>query len=162
MQGSPPTQPPVTLYSGIVAVNRDGTAEVAFELPEFAGTVRVMAVAWSRDKVGRAAGDVTVRDPVVVTATLPRFILVGDRSTMQLELDNVEGPAGDYRVAVEANGPVSFGSGAPQRMQLRAKQRYRLAVPLAAAAAGTANLKVRIEGPENFALDRSRSCSRIP
>ena len=93
LQGSPPTQPPVALYSGIVTVAADGTAEVAFDIPEFAGTLRVMAVAWSQDKVGRAVGDVTVRDPVVVTATLPRFILIGDRSNLQLELDNVEGLA---------------------------------------------------------------------
>src|SRR6202030_3557618 len=40
-QGSPPTQPPVTLYSGIVAVGPDGTAEIDFAIPEFAGTVRL-------------------------------------------------------------------------------------------------------------------------
>src|SRR5262249_27363608 len=67
--GTPPTQPPLALYSGLVAVAADGSAEVAFDLPAFAGTVRVMAVAWSKDKVGRAAGDVIVRDPVVVSAT---------------------------------------------------------------------------------------------
>jgi uncharacterized protein YfaS (alpha-2-macroglobulin family) len=155
LQGSPPTQPPVALYSGIVTVNRDGTAEVAFEIPEFNGTVRVMAVAWSRDKVGRAMGDVTVRDPVIVTATVPRFILVGDRSTMQLEIDNVEGPAGEYRVAVETDGPVRPGVGAPQTVQLRAKQRGRLAVPMTASAAGIANIRVQIAGPGNFALDRN-------
>jgi alpha-2-macroglobulin len=162
LQGSPPTQPPVTLYSGIVAVNRDGTAEVAFEIPEFAGTVRVMAVAWSRDKVGRAVGDVTVRDPVVATATLPRFILVGDRSTMQLELDNVEGPAGDYRIALETDGPVRLGTGVPQTVQLRAKQRNRFAVPLTASAAGIANIKIRIAGPANFALDRNYMLAAKP
>jgi uncharacterized protein YfaS (alpha-2-macroglobulin family) len=155
LQGSPPTQPPVTLYSGIVTVGRDGTAMVAFDIPEFAGTVRVMAVAWSKDKVGRAVGDVTVRDPVVVTATLPRFILVGDRSTMQLELDNVEGQAGEYRIAIETDGPVRLGANAPQTLPLRAKQRNRLAVPLTASAAGIANIKVRIAGPANFALDRN-------
>jgi uncharacterized protein YfaS (alpha-2-macroglobulin family) len=128
---------------------------VAFDIPEFAGTVRVMAVAWSRDKVGHAVGDVTVRDPVVATATLPRFTLVGDRSTMQLELDNVEGPAGTYRVAIEADGPVRLGAGMPQTVQLRTKQRDRLAIPLEAAAAGVANLKVRLAGPENFSLNRN-------
>jgi hypothetical protein len=40
-------------------------------------------------------------------------------------------------------------------MQLRAKQRNQLAVSLAASAAGIADLKVRIAGPENFALDRN-------
>ncbi len=155
LQGSPPTQPPVTLYSGIVTVGRDGTAEVAFDIPEFAGTVRVMAVAWSKDKVGRAVGDVTVRDPVVVTATLPRFILVGDRGTLQLELDNVEGPAGDYRIAVETDGVVRLGAAAPQTVALRANQRNRIALPVTAAAAGISNLKVRIAGPADFTLERN-------
>jgi uncharacterized protein YfaS (alpha-2-macroglobulin family) len=154
LQGSPPTQPPVTLYSGIVRVAADGTAEVAFDIPEFAGTVRVMAVAWSKDKVGRASGDVTVRDPVVVTATLPRFILAGDRSAMQLELDNVEGPAGDYRISVQADGPVRLGADASRTLRLRAQQRDRLSVPLTAFAAGSANIKVQIAGPGNFALER--------
>src|SRR5262245_15019471 len=69
LQGSPPTQKPLALYSGIVTVKADGTAEVLFDIPDFAGTARVMAVAWSKDKVGRSAGDVTIRDPVVLTAT---------------------------------------------------------------------------------------------
>ena len=65
LQGSPPSQAPLALYSGIVTVGPDGTAEVSFDIPAFAGTVRVMAVAWSEDKVGHATGDVVVRDPVV-------------------------------------------------------------------------------------------------
>ena len=91
LQGSPPTQAPLALYSGIVTVGPDGTAETSFDIPAFAGTVRVMAVAWSKDKVGHATEDVIVRDPVVVTATLPRFLLTGDKSTIRLDLDNVEG-----------------------------------------------------------------------
>src|SRR5437763_157929 len=73
LQGSPPSQKPLALYSGIVTVAADGTAEINFDIAEFAGTARVMAVAWSATKLGRATADVTVRDPVVLTATLPRF-----------------------------------------------------------------------------------------
>src|SRR5499433_2528755 len=80
LQGSPPTQKPLALYSGIVTVRADGTADVTFEIPDFAGTARVMAVAWSKDKVGHAVGDVVIRDSVVLTATLPRFLLNGDRA----------------------------------------------------------------------------------
>ncbi len=97
LQGSPPAQKPLALYSGIVTVKPDGTAEIVFDIPDFAGTARLMAVAWSKDKVGRANADVTIRDAVVVTATLPRFLLNGDRGTMHLDVDNVEGQAGDYR-----------------------------------------------------------------
>ena len=45
----------MALYSGIVRVNADGTAQVNFDIPAFAGTARVMAVAWSKDKVGATA-----------------------------------------------------------------------------------------------------------
>src|SRR5262249_9737138 len=119
LQAAPPTQPPLALYSGVVTVGSDGQAEVAFDIPEFAGTVRGMAVGWSKDKGGKAVGDVIVRDRVVVTATLPRFILTGDKSSMHLDLDNVEGAAGDYRVSVEAEGPVAVAAAA-QTLRLAA------------------------------------------
>ena len=54
----------------------------------------------ARTKVGHASADVIVRDPVVLSATLPRFLLPGDRSSLHLDLDNVEGQAGDYTIAV--------------------------------------------------------------
>src|SRR5436190_40043 len=153
LNGSPPTQAPLAFFSGIVEV-RSGQAEVAFDIPAFAGTVRVMAVAWSKDKVGRASGDVTVRDPVVLTATLPRFLLTGDRSSMNLDLDNVEGEAGAYSLTVTGEGPVAIGEGT-KNLQLRAKQRDRVVVPLNAAGAGPATVKVAIKGPNGFALERS-------
>jgi len=161
LQGSPPTQPPVALYSGLITVGRDGTAEIAFDIPEFAGTVRVMAVAWSKDKVGKAVGDVIVRDPVVVTATLPRFMLNGDKTSMHLDIDNVEGAAGDYRVTVAGEGPAS-ATNATQTLSLPAKQRNSVTVPLAASAAGSAFLKVRIAGPDNFALERNYTLAAKP
>src|SRR5206468_1782354 len=123
LQGSPPAQKPLALYSGIVTVRPDGTAEITFNIPDFAGTARVMAVAWSKDKVGRAVGDVTIRDSVVVTATLPRFLLNGDRATMHLDVDNVEGEAGEYRLEVKSEGLNVIGAAAPQTVRLDAKQR---------------------------------------
>ena len=54
----------------------------------------------------RAMNDVTVRDPVVLTATLPRFLLNGDHGTMSFDLDNVEGTPGDYTINVKTSGPV--------------------------------------------------------
>src|SRR5664280_2450903 len=155
LTGSPPTQAPLALYSGIVRVAADGTAQVAFEIPAFAGTVRVMAVAWSKDKVGKATGDVVVRDPVVLTATLPRFLRTGDRGAVQFELDNVEGAAGDYSLAVSSEGTVKLDGDKPFTLTLAAKQRDRVAVPVSAAGSGTSTVKVRVSGPNGFALERA-------
>jgi uncharacterized protein YfaS (alpha-2-macroglobulin family) len=162
LQGSPPTQKPLALYSGIVKVKPDGTAEVVFDIPDFAGTARVMAVAWSKDKVGRAVGDVTIRDPVVLTATLPRFLLNGDRGTMHLDLDNVAGQAGDYRLEMKSEGVNVVGNAAPQTLKLNAKQRSSVTVPLSVAAAGSAAVTVRVSGPGGFALERSYALAVRP
>jgi alpha-2-macroglobulin len=155
LHGSPPTGPPVAFYSGLVSVGKDGTAEVSFDVPDFAGTLRVMAIACSKGKVGHASTDVTVRDPVVLTATLPRFMLPGDRSTVHLDLDNVEGQPGDYAIAVTTANTVVAGAGATQKLTLRAKQRGSITVPFTAEGAGNGMVKVSVSGPSGFALERN-------
>ena len=70
LEGNLPTQEPLALFSGVVKVGRStANADVSFDLPAFNGSVRLTAVAWSKDKVGSAQADVIVRDPVVVAAT---------------------------------------------------------------------------------------------
>jgi uncharacterized protein YfaS (alpha-2-macroglobulin family) len=155
LSGSPPTQAPLALYSGIVTVGRDGAAQVEFKVPAFAGSIRVMAVAWAKDKVGKASGDVVVRDPVVLTATLPRFLRTGDRGAVQLELDNVEGTAGDYHLVVAGDGAARLEGDQPRTLKLAAKQRDRVSVPVIASAAGPSTVTVKVSGPDNFALERS-------
>jgi uncharacterized protein YfaS (alpha-2-macroglobulin family) len=154
LQGSPPTQKPLALYSGIVTVAADGAAEVSFDIPEFAGTARVMAVAWTATKLGRATVDVIVRDPVVLTATLPRFLLNGDHGTMSFDLDNVEGAPGDYTLSVKTAGPVKVSGNPVSTTKLAAKQRSSMSLALDAGGAGSAALDVDIKGPNGLTLAR--------
>jgi uncharacterized protein YfaS (alpha-2-macroglobulin family) len=153
LQGSPPSQAPLALFSGMVTVGPDGMAETSFEIPAFAGTVRVMAVAWSKDRVGHATGDVIVRDPVVVTATLPRFLLSGDRSTIRLDLDNVEGESGNYQVAVSGDGPFGLAD-TSKTIALDAKKRAGLSLPIEAKGVGSGSVTVNVTGPGDFAAAR--------
>jgi uncharacterized protein YfaS (alpha-2-macroglobulin family) len=155
LQGSPPAQKPLALYSGIVTVAADGTAEISFEIPEFAGTARVMAVAWTSTKLGRATTDVIVRDPVVLTATLPRFLLSGDRGTLSFDLDNVEGAPGDYTINVKTAGPVKMTGNPATTVKLAAMQRTSMALAIdATGGAGTASFDVAIKGPNGLTLAR--------
>ena len=155
LSSSPPSQAPLSLYSGIVTVGADGTANVSFDIPSFAGTIRVMAVAWSGDKVGKASGDIIVRDTVVLTATLPRFLRTGDRGAVQLEFDNVEGAAGDYSVTVSTDGTVKRDGEGPQKLELAVKQRGRISVPVTAQNSGVGTVAINISGPNGFAQART-------
>ncbi|TIP21135.1 MAG: hypothetical protein E5X90_16565, partial [Mesorhizobium sp.] len=85
-QGSPPTEKLVAFFSGPVELDANGKARIDFDIPQFNGTVRVMAVAWTKEAVGHAQTDVIVRDPVVITAGLPRFLAPGDAATMRLDI----------------------------------------------------------------------------
>jgi hypothetical protein len=154
LQGSPPSQKPLALYSGIVTVGPDGSAEIDFDIPEFAGTARVMAVAWTATKLGRATTDVTVRDPVVLTATLPRFLLNGDHGTMSFDLDNVEGAPGDYTVNVKPSGPIKVSGNPTTTVTLAAHQRSSMVLALDTGGTGTAQLDVDINGPNGLTLAR--------
>jgi alpha-2-macroglobulin len=162
LQGSPPTQPPLALFSGVVTVGPNGSADIAFNIPDFAGTVRVMAVAWSKDKVGHTVGDLIVRDPVVLTTTLPRFLLTGDHAAMQMDIDNIEGQAGEYRVTVQSQGPVNVDLGTTPALRLRERQHDFVVVPISASAVGVATLRVDVSGPGDLTLERSYTLAVKP
>src|SRR5208282_1326121 len=72
---------------------------------------------------------------------------------VHLDLDNVEGQAGDYVVAVTSADALS--ANATQKLTLRAKERGAANVPLSAAAAGAGTVRVKVSGPGGFALDRT-------
>jgi uncharacterized protein YfaS (alpha-2-macroglobulin family) len=145
---TPPREAPLARYSGVVTVAPDGSAEVVFDLPAFNGAIRVMAVAWSGDKVGRADKDVIVRDAVVAQATLPRFLHVGDRTRLHLALDNVEGEPGDYVVDIDPRGPVTAAANAlRQTVKLTKGGKAEVTAALAGTGLGTATFDVRLTGP---------------
>jgi uncharacterized protein YfaS (alpha-2-macroglobulin family) len=103
----PPTSVLVALHSGIVEVDADGKATITFDMPDFAGTVRVMAMAWTDSAVGHASADVIVRDPVVVTLSPPRFLRVGDESRLLVEINNVGGADGSYGVSLSTGDGIA-------------------------------------------------------
>jgi alpha-2-macroglobulin len=149
LEGNLPTQDPLALFSGVVKVDDQENANVSFDLPAFNGSVRLTVVAWSKDKVGSAEADVTVRDSVVVAATLPRFLNVGDRSEMHVDIDNVEGDAGEYKLDLDIHGPLTADAEAMTKtVRLNARQRQSLAMPITAAGIGVAELDLRLTGPK--------------
>ncbi|WP_336488024.1 alpha-2-macroglobulin family protein [Methylobacterium nigriterrae] len=145
---SPPTQAPLALYSGIVTVGPEGTAQVTLPLPAFNGTGRAMVTAWDGTRVGQAHADIVIRDPVVLTGTLPRFLNVGDRSRLFVALDNVEGQPGEYTVDLDLAGPVLVGAEAVHRvLRLEAGAKGQFVIPITAAGPGTARVDVTLSGP---------------
>ena len=55
LTGERPTQEPLARYSGIVKTGPGGKARIEFDLPAFNGTLKVMAVAWTKTKAAAPA-----------------------------------------------------------------------------------------------------------
>ena len=153
LQAPPPTEELVAYFTGPVQVGADGYARASFDLPSFNGTVKVMAVAWSKTGVGQASADVLVRDPVVVTASIPRFMSPGDESRVLLEIVHATGPAGKMALAVAGNG-VTLGT-APAEVTLAEKGKQVVEVPLTAVSAGIHTIEVTLTTPDGKVLKKT-------
>ena len=79
-----------------------------------------MAIAWSKSKVGSAETNVIVRDPVSSPRRCRASSNSSDRSQMHIDIDNVEGEAGSYRLDLDIHGPLTAEADA-----LRRRSRYR-------------------------------------
>ncbi|HLT28430.1 MAG TPA: MG2 domain-containing protein [Myxococcaceae bacterium] len=93
---------PVALYSGVVEVPKNGKAKIRFEVPQYRGRLRVMAVTADAKRVGRAEASVLVRDPITLQATLPRFLSAQDQIEIPVFLTNLSGKAQDVSVSLSA------------------------------------------------------------
>ncbi len=104
---------PVALWSGVVPVGPGGKAEVQFQVPQYRGQLRVMAVVAGRKRMGRAAAPVTVRDPIVLSTTLPRFVTQNDVLNIPVFVTNLSGGAQTIQVALSAENLPVPGMAAP-------------------------------------------------
>ncbi len=156
VKGSPPVEATLALYSGIVKVGADGTAEVAFDIPDFNGTVRLMAVAWSGTRLGSASKEVVVRDQLALTASGPRFLILGDEARLDLDVHNLEAPDSAFRIAIEQENAVNATRASLPVRELRLKtgERRREAVLIKPALLGLVSYDVRVNGPGGIEVRR--------
>lgn len=153
----------VALFSGVVPIGPDGVAVVPLALPEFSGRLRLMAQAWSEDRVGAAEAELLVRRPVVASLALPRFLAPGDRATAQISLRNIAGPEGEYAARLTVSGAVQ----APTDISLVAGLATTdLAavqpVTLTAGGPGEARFRLDVTGPGGIAFSVERRLSVRP
>ncbi len=143
----------VALFAGPLPLGADGQVQAPLELPDFNGQLRLMAVAWSRERLGRAEGTLLVRDPLLARVYLPRFLAPGDTASITLDLDNLSAPPGDYRVRLTASGAVNLGEPVDVVYSGQGRQSYPLL--LAGVAVGVGDVRLTVDGPDGFTLSHA-------
>lgn len=142
----PPTERLVASFSGLLEADADGMVRAPVVLPDFNGTVRLMAIAWTADGVGEASRDWLVRDPVVVQASLPLFLAPGDETRLRLDLAHASGQAGEVRVEV-SGAPGLLPEGGSFAGALDEAGRLTFETPLSGTTAGDHALVVTTTTP---------------
>ncbi len=152
---------PVALWSGVLPVPSNGKLRVPFKLPQYRGAVRVMVVTSGPKRIGHAAAQVLVRDPLVLQTTLPRFLSQGDEIQIPVFVTNLSGKAQDVKVSLTAENLAVPGMAMPASMasplQLLGKSEGKVKLEdgkaatlvfqaKAVQAVGAARLKVTAEG----------------
>ncbi len=156
------TVKPLSFFSGPIALDEDGRATVTVDLPAFNGRVRVMAAAYDARGVGHGEAEVTIRDRMVTLVTLPRFLAPEDRAAVHVTLDNLEGPAGDWIVALEGRGGVTIASNARATLPIEAGGRATHVTTLKGGRIGGGGLTLTVTAPDGESLSQDWGLSVRP
>ncbi len=98
----------LALWKPAVQTGPDGHAEIRWELPEFTGKIRLMAVAVDGKKFGSTEDFIVVKRPFTVASGLPRFLAPGDRFTMPVRIYNDSPKDAEFELSIKTSGNLSI------------------------------------------------------
>ena len=139
----------VSYWSGISQANGSGEANFEFDIPQFSGQVRLMAVAYKNEHFGSADAAVTVADPIVISAALPRFLSPGDTVDVPLTLTNTTNKTTTATARINVTGAVNVVGSNSQTVSLNPNSENRAYFKLVAApqiSIGKINVEVNALG----------------
>lgn len=99
---------PVVKYFGPFETGNNKTKNISFTMPNYVGSVRVMAVAAKDGAYGSAEKTVPVRKPLMVLATLPRVLGPEEEVVLPITVFAMEENMKQVKIKVEANNMFSI------------------------------------------------------
>ncbi len=121
----------VDVFSGAVALDAKGEANVALKIPDFNGTVRVTAIVFGENQYGGSDIETIVRAPLVAEISTPRVLAPGDKAALTLDLQNFSGSDREFQVKVSAAKPLAIDNGV-RKVELADGTKTTLNFPLTA------------------------------
>jgi alpha-2-macroglobulin len=132
----------VDLFAGPVAFDAQGKATLHVQVPDFNGSLRLAALAYTDRRFGNADGNVTVRAPLVVEPSTPRVMAASDKAEISVDLKNLSGKDGVARISVKAGDLVKLDN-ASRDVPLKDGASTTLLMPVTArGGAGVATLDI--------------------
>lgn len=93
----------LALWKGSLVTDSTGKATVEFNIPQFTGNMRVMAVVSSGEDFGNGETDVKVTEPLMIESTVPRFLASNDEFTLPVSIYNKTGVGGEINITLKTS-----------------------------------------------------------
>lgn len=137
----------VSYWSGIVQANGSGEADFEFDIPQFSGEVRLMAVAYKGENFGAGESAMTVADPIVLSTALPRFLSPGDTVTVPVTVTNTTSKSTSAIARLNVTAPLQVVGSNSQSVTLAPNSESRAMFKLVAAPTiAVSKVNVEVQG----------------
>jgi alpha-2-macroglobulin len=144
----------VDLFSGPVLLNEAGEGVVQFQVPDFNGTLRLMAVVAAADRFGSRDAEMIVAAPLITELATPRFLSFGDRALIALDLQNLSGGSQELKVSVNGGQALRIDD-AERDVPLKNQEKRTLRFPIEARSLpGVHTVTVKVAG-NDLNIDRA-------
>lgn len=133
---------PLAIFQAAVATDATGRVSVPVTLPDNLTRYRIMAVAVLGERqFGKGESTLTARLPLMVRASPPRFLNLGDRFELPIVLQNQTDASLQVDVALQASN-IALEGAAGQRLTVPARDRREVRFVCSTVSAGTARFQV--------------------
>ncbi|MFL5747441.1 MAG: alpha-2-macroglobulin family protein [Niastella sp.] len=137
----------VSYWSGSTKTGGSGEAEFEFDIPQFSGEVRLMAVAYKDESFGSGETAMTVADPLVLSTALPRFLSPGDTVTVPVTITNTTKGSTTATATLNVSGPLNVLGDKQQSVSLNSNSEGQAIFQVVASpAVSTGKVKVEVQG----------------
>ena len=143
----------VSYWSGIAKADGSGEANFEFDIPQFSGEIRLMAVAYKNESFGSTEANMKVADPIVLSTALPRFLSPGDTVNVPVTITNTTSKNTTADATLSVTAPLLAAGPLQQSVELKANSEARVVFKIIASPAiSTGKIKVEVKGMgEKFA-----------
>lgn len=139
-------------WSGVLKTDHRGEANYVLDIPEFSGEVRLMACAYKGKAFGSAEKSMTISDPVVISAAVPRFLSPNDSFDMLTTIANTTDNKTGAKVSVKLEGPLKIVETPGEKIELTANAETQVNYRIQAENnVGLAKIRIKVDTPgESF------------
>ncbi|MFT3936270.1 MAG: MG2 domain-containing protein [Chitinophagaceae bacterium] len=153
----------VSYWSGITKADGSGEASFEFDIPQFSGEIRLMAVAYKNESFGSTESNMKVADPIVLSTALPRFLSPGDTVTVPVTITNTTSKNSTADATLSVTAPLQAAGPLQQSVELKANSEARAIFKvIASPSISTGKIKVEVKGMGEKFTDETDITVRPP